>query len=191
MRSGMMNLINDLRGLTETGEGDYTVNGLSYWTADQLEVELDRTRTDILHVAIEAQPEYSSGGTVVYKRYPLPFGNLEETTGGTAIFYLQAVGGSVVASGWTADYRRGLVEFNADTGGSVYYLTARAYELNSAAARIWRQKAAHYVSAYDVRTDNHQLTRSQLRQGCMEMAQLYDRQSGPTMIELGRSDDVA
>ena len=86
------------------------------------------------------------------------------------------------------DYVNGVITFGTSTGGSVLYLTGRSYDMNQAAAEIWRHKASHYVAAYDVRTDNTSLSRSQLMAHCVKMADYYESLGGVSNTMIYRSD---
>jgi hypothetical protein len=67
-------------------------------------------------------------------------------------------------------------------------VTGRSYNVNLAAADVWRKKAAHYATAYDVSTDNHSLKRSQLIQHCQVMAREFEARGGPASVTMERGD---
>jgi len=107
------------------------------------------------------------------------------------VFYVQDGTGAVQGtSAYTPDYRRGVVQFAADTSGTTYYLTGRSYDLDAAAADVWRRKASHYASSFDFSTDNHSVTRSQVYAHCLEMASFFEAKSGDavTTINMYRGD---
>ena len=121
--------------------------------------------------------------------YQSQYRNFEQTDGGSAIFIVEeADGDNQSTANWSADYIRGLVTFTADTSGTAYFVSGRSYDLNAAAADIWRQKAAYYAQAYDVKTDNQALTRSQLMKHCVTMADYYESLGGPQTVYMYRSD---
>jgi hypothetical protein len=188
-RTGMANLILRLRGMTNAGTADYTVNSVNYWTDDHLQDRLDMFRLDLNRVPLTAETEYS-GGTAQYFDYYAPTGDFEEyTADDSTIFQVEDGDGDAQGTSlWTADYLRGVVRFAADQGGTAYYLRARSYNLNRAAAAVWRMKAAHYAERFDVSTDNHRLSRSQLIKQCLDMAALYDNQSGIATVTMVRTD---
>lgn len=173
-RSTMNDLIVELRSMTDTGFEDYTVNGVPYWTDTQLQKILDNNRTDLKWSEMEAIQE----GDGTYLDYSIGYGNLESTSGGTAIFYIQDLNGATVVSSYTVDYQRGVVTFTGDTGGTDYWVTARSYDLNGAAAAVWRKKMVHYHSAVNFSTDNHTISREQLYLHAREMAEHYEDTSG-------------
>lgn len=191
-RSGMTNLIAELRGMTEAGTAEYTVGSSTYWDDDQIQSILDIHRRDIIFEQLRIYPTQVSGGSLDYRDYRSTFGFYEATTGGTAIFYLQDATGAVVGTAnYTADYRRGQMVFNASQGGTVYYLTGRSYDLQAAASDIWRRKAAHYApTAFNFSTDNHSIDREQVYKHCLEMANFFAGQSATsiTTVPFYRSD---
>ena len=92
----------------------------------------------------------------------LRLGNLES---GTAVFTVQQYNGGT-APAYTADYNTGVITFTADTEGTAYMLTARSYDVNAAAAEVWRNKAANAAKYFDFSTDNHSVKKSQFRVAC-------------------------
>jgi hypothetical protein len=191
-RSGLANLITELRGFTEAGTAEYTVAGASFWTDDQMQDVLDLHRSDLIHAQLDSYPVIVSGGTLQYFEYRAPAGMFEATSGGTSIFYMQdSTGATAGTSLWTADYRRGVVTFASNTAGTVFYLTGRTYDLNAAAADIWKKKAGHYApTAFDFSTDNHNLQRSQIYEHCLDMASRFDGMSKSAIqtVQMYRSD---
>jgi len=179
-RSGMADLITELRGMTEAGTADYTIVGsagtTSYWDDDQLQNILDVHRNDIVFEQLSMFPYRVAGGSLSYTDYRSSYDYYEATTGGTAIFYVQdSTGSAIGTSNYTPDYRRGVVIFGSDQAGTVYYLTGRSYDLNAAAADVWRRKASHYApSSFDFSTDNHSISRSQVYNHCLEMAEFFE-----------------
>ena len=99
------------------------------------------------------------------------------------------VGTDIGTALWTADYIRGRITFGADTTGSVYYLTGRTYDLNAAAAEIWRSKASYFATrAFDFSTDNHRVSGGQIHEHCLKMAAHYDGMALSTTTVLMRGD---
>ena len=188
-RSGMSALIEQLRGMTETAAGDWMQGTANYWDDDHLQGVLDDHQLLIYNEPITPLREWGAGGTLLTKRYPTGYQNLEASSGGTAIFYLLDGSYNTVGTAlYSTDYRRGLVTFAANTAGSTYYLTGYSYDLNAAAADVWEIKANHYASAYDVSTDNHNLKRSQLYDHCRERVAHFRMQAGPRVVWAERSD---
>jgi hypothetical protein len=189
-RSGMYNLITEVRGMTEAGANDYQIAGTPYWNDAQIQDVLDIHRRDVISEMLQIYPTQTTGGSLLYQDYRSSYGYYEATTGGTAILYLQDSTGANV-SGYTADYRRGQFQFSATQNGTIYYLTGRSYDLKAAAADIWRRKAAHYaLTSFDFSTDNHSVSRSQVYTHCLEMANYFDGQSSDSIqtVQMFRSD---
>lgn len=163
-RSGMTDLIQRVRDLSAAGGDDYTIDLTTYWSDDQIQAALDRNRVDVVDEAVPPTASVASGGTTEYKLYQSRWRSLEETTGGTAVFYLRdGTGTRVGTASYSVDYDLGRVEFASSvTGGSTLYLNARAYDVYGAAADIWRQKAAHVASRMDFSADGASFKASQL-----------------------------
>jgi hypothetical protein len=173
-RTGMTDIITQLRSLTEAGTAEYSLGTLTYWSDDHLEDVLDTHRLDIDDYMLLQNPRYESG-TLVYKEYRSIFEWIESGT----VTYLQ--GGShtaVSTADYSVDYQRGVVTFTANQSGSTYYLYGRTYDLYGAAADIWRRKASHVAQAIDFSTDNHSVKRSHLAKTYLEMAGYYASRSG-------------
>lgn len=189
LRTGMSTLIATLRGMTDAGLEDYTLTGVNYWSDDEVQRVLDRHQTQVIRDQLTPVQEYDTGGTVYYKRYYSHFGNYEQTTGGTAIFWVQNAAGSVIGTaGYTPDYAAGLVTFGSNTGGSTYYVTGYSYDLDASAAELWRIKAAHAAKLFDVSTDAGRLARSQLMTHYFQMAERYSRNAPVRSALMERSD---
>lgn len=188
-RSGMIEIIRELRGLGNVGSNDYTIGGQPYWTDYQLQEILDIYREDHHRHPTEPVASYE-GGSVVYHDYYLGESYIEATTGGTAIFYLQDAAGSVIpSSDYTMDYRRGVATFAVDTGGESYWWFGRSYDIYRAAAEVWRRKASYYATQFDFQTDNHRLNKSTVYQQCLKMASYYEGLSATMgVVTIYRSD---
>lgn len=191
-RTSMADLITSLRGLTNAGTADYTISGTAaivYWTDNQLQAVLDRHVYTARHEALRPLPTTGAGGSVSYFDYQSNWRFFESTDGGTARFIVQnETGATVGTAAWTADYPRGLVTFGTTTAGLSRYVTGYSFDMNAAAADVWTQKAAHYVTAYDVSTDNHALKRSQIITNCLGMAKEYGAGAMAYSVSMDRSD---
>jgi len=187
-RTGMADLINRLRGLAQVSTNDYTISSITWWSDNQLQDIADIHRQDVYRVPLTPVQIYNAG-TVEYHDYFSPYANLEQTTGGTAIFYVEDAAGSAVGTAlYTPDYNRGAVTFGADTGGSTYYIYGRSYDLNAAAADVWRHKAGQYAVAVNFSTDNHRIDRGEIIKNCLAMASFYGGQTGATSVTILRND---
>lgn len=188
-RAGLVDLLTELRTLGNVGSNDYKVDGFPQFTDGRLQDILDMYRED--HFRVEMEPvESYSGGTVVYLDYYTGAGYLEKTTGGTSIFRLEDVSGSAIGTAsYTMDYLRGKLTFGSDTGGSTYFWNGRSYDMNRAAAEIWRRKASYYAGKFDFSTDNHNVKMSSVYKQCLQMADYFDSKAGKAeTVTLYRSD---
>jgi hypothetical protein len=122
------------------------------------------------------------------------FGNIEQTTGGTSIFYVQDGNYNTVGTAlYSSDYRRGKFTFATSTEGTTsFYATGRSYDLNASAAEIWRIKANHLTTAFDFSTDNTSVKKSQIYKHFSERAAHFESLSsaGVNHASIRRSDDV-
>lgn len=187
-RTGMTELINVLRGYTDTSDNDYQIGTATYWEDTQLQTVLDRHRTDVIYEQLTVDPKYV-GGSIQYFTYRSNHANYEQTTGGTAIFWLEhGTGDDVGTANYSVDYLNGIVTFIADTGGSVLYLTGRSYDINAAAADVWHQKMAHYAGKFSFSTDTQKFNRNELITNARLMAEYYGSQGKPFTVTMYRSD---
>ena len=147
---------------------------------------LDQNRVDFYRVPFQKVQQYE-GGTVVYKVYQSEYRFIESGEN----FELENAAGETVGTAlYTLDATLGKVTFASDTGGSTYYMTGRSYLMETAAAQIWRAKAANVSAYYDFSTDNHKMNRSQVVKQFLEMASYYDSQGGVQTVRMFRSDDA-
>ena len=188
-RTSMASLITNLRGLTSAGSAEYTVNAVSMWTDEQLQTVLDRHVTYVKDQQLRPEETLESGGSVAYYDYQSPYRFFETTDAGTSRFIIKdETYATVGTAAYSVDYPRGRINFGTSTAGLTRYLTGFSYDMNAAAADVWSQKASHYVTAYDVSTDNHSLKRSQIIQGCLTMAREYASGAQVFSVTIDRGD---
>jgi hypothetical protein len=65
----------------------------------------------------------------------------------------------------------------SDQLGTALYLTGYSYDLNGAAADLWRERAGQLAERVDARTGDNQLSRGQLMTHALQMADYYERQA--------------
>lgn len=179
-RVGMEYLIEYLRGLVQAGTADYYVAGVPFWQDDQLQDRLDRHRTDIYRDELMPIETYE-GGTLVYKTYRSRFRNLE---GGTVHFTMQDAAGNPVTGG-SVDFAMGIVTFADNQAGSARFINARSYNLNAAAADVWRAKAGHFSGGVvRWRTDGHEVVRGNMASEATAMAMHFESVGGAQTVEI-------
>ena len=191
-RTGMTAILEELRSMCEAGTSEYTIGTTLYWSDNTLQDILDSNRRDYTFQPLQSYPVIVSGGTLQYFEYRAPYSFFEATSGGTSIFYLQDSTGATLGTAlWSADYRRGVFTFASDAKGTAIYFTGRSYDMNSAAADVWRRKASHYApTSFDFSTDNHSVSRQQVYSHAIEMADFFENLGSGSIqtIPMFRSD---
>lgn len=179
-RSGMTDIITEWRALVGN-VGTATVSD------DRAQQILDNGRYDFWQESLAVQPLTIGGGSVVYKVYQSPHGNLEGTASGTVAYRLY----DSIGTAWTPDsldMRRGVFRFNADQVGSARYLDGRSFDLNGAAADGWRELSGLYASYYDFQQEGRRFTRSQWFDHCLQMVRFFDSLKTARQIDIARGD---
>lgn len=190
-RAGMTTLISDLRQKTNAGTADYTLAGTSYWTDTQLQTELDKQQQQWYHERLDSQPVLTNSAYAYYD-YCVPeymAGGLEENAADSGWCVRDSAGGSVNASNYSVNYQARRVTFTQNQAGSVYYLDARTYNVNAAAAAVWRMKASAVASNVSWASDNMRVDGAQEYEHCIKMAEQFDAQSGARTGRFVRTDE--
>ena len=179
-RAGMTPLIDELRRRCDAGTASDVIAGQTHWSDDDLQAILDGQRRDYARRPLLAIPAQQTGGSLSYQDYYWLVGTwVEGAESGTAVWRIEDSAGSIVGTAaYAVNSRAGHIRFTADTGGTVYYLTYRGYDLDRAAADVWEAKAAGVAARFDAATDNHDLKRGQLAQHYRDMAATYRRRAG-------------
>ncbi len=189
-RLGMQTLIDTVRGYADADPEEQTIDSgssiVTYWDDEEIQRVLDRHKTEYIHADMMAVPSYS-GGSVVYTQYKLGATNVES---GTAVFKVEDVSGTV--SGYSVDYARGIATFSTDQSGKSFYWSGYSYDLDAAAADIWRIKASRVAGLVDFSTDGHSIKRSQQARAYLDMANYYQNRSATESIVTAKivRDDV-
>lgn len=174
VRSGMADVIQYLRGLTNAGTADWTRGTVVHWDDTQLQLVLDRHRVEVLREHLDADLDYVGGGTIEYKTFRSRYEHLEATTGGTEILWIEdSIGDNRGTADWTPDYNTGVFVFGADQGGTALFLTGRSYDVNGAAAEVWNVKASKVAEQFDFATDNHRVQIAKIFDHYLSMHQHY------------------
>lgn len=193
-RAGMSVLIAALRALTNAGAADYTIGATTYWSDDQLQDMLDAQRTTASE-RLTAHPQIETG-ILMTRRYTFAARDVEQAASGADAWQIvDADGNEPDPLDYTVQYAAREILFSSDQGDVEYTLRRRAYGLKRAAAAVWEQKAAHAAARFDIKTDNHELTRSQLRTAALAMAaqlraeaEAEEMADGPRHVRFVRGD---
>jgi hypothetical protein len=178
LRAGMHNLIQRVRVLGAAGTADFSIGGITYWSDDEIQNRLDQHSRKVVREQMALEAEWRGNGSAVWFDYFWQLKDVEESGSGTVLWSVQDSAGSVIPRGdYEVNYQQRKVTFDADTGGTVRLLTYTAYDIYAAAADIWDEKASYVASAYDVKSDNHDLKRSQLRAAYQKQAETLRKRS--------------
>lgn len=183
-RDGGSALITDIRRKTNSGTADYSTAGVTYWTDDQIQDELDKRRHDVYREIIYPA-DVLDPANEQYDFY-LQHCPVEGTVSGTVWFVVTDSVGSVVTN-YTLEQFTGRITFDSDTDDN-YYVDYKWFDLERTAASIWRDKAAYYASEFDISSDNHSLKRSQKVSQAMAMADYWERSAKPMVVRMKRRD---
>ena len=185
-RAGMADIIKELRVLTDANQEDVTIDGVAYWTDDQLQTVLDEFRLDIIDVEL-ISASMMVNGVREWTRYYFPdgIGRFIETAATTGAFsVVNSIGEAAPA--YTVDYLNKLVTFTVSTGGLSYFIRGRTFDVKSAAAKVWMLKAGHRVNLIKWQAGNQKLEEDIEWSHCMEMYRLYSGFKGIKVIKLNR-----
>ena len=183
-------MIDTVRGFADADPEEQTVESgssiVTYWSDEEIQRVLDRHKREYIHALLDAQPTYESG-SIIYTQYKLGATNVES---GTADFKIEDTAGTV--TGYTVDYTRGIATFTSDQSGKSFYWSGFAYDLDAAAADIWRIKASRVAGLVDFSTDGHSIKRSQQARAYLDMANYYQNRSATESIVTAKivRDDV-
>lgn len=168
-RATMADLIQDLRELTDVGTAEFTIGTETYWSDDHLQAILDSNARVVRYQALRAIPTLMAGGVATYSEYWSGLGTWEDVP-----TVMDATYGTISAGSYTFDQDLGIVNFTVAGIAAVRLISGTIYNLNGAAADVWRRKSVRAAGAYDVSTDNHTLRRSQLVAQCNGMVRTFE-----------------
>lgn len=190
-RTGMTDLIGQIRVFCNLGTNDYTLGTSTFWSDDNVQTVLDRHKVTVIEDELLEVPNTISGGSIEYKIFHSRFGNFEQTTGGTAIFTIEDSAGTIIGtSNYTVDYANGIVTFGSNQAGSSRYLTGYSYDIYNTAADVWRMKAGAYGESVNFKTDNMSVNRGDLIKNALSMASQYSMMGNSKVIDMIRDDSL-
>lgn len=172
--------IKRLRLLTNAGTADFSPNGVSYWTDDQLQAELDRTQLYITQVELLPVPIMVTG-SFQYKDYLIPdiIGlDLERVASDSPWSVKDSAGATIGTALYTVNYDSRRLTFTTDQQNQPRYLDVCSYNLNLASAQVWEEKASLVARRIDWKTDGHDIKASQEIDHCLKMAKRFRIKAG-------------
>ena len=168
-REGMTDLLSRLRRMVNDV-------GSAVWSDDEdLQDVLDAHRERLYREPLTFERTLTGSGTAEYTIYRSRYTNLEA---GTLNFRLEDASGTQRGTAdYTADYAAGVLTMATDQLGTALYLTGYSYDLNGAAADLWRERAGQLAEHVDVQSGDNRLSRSQMMAHALEMADHYAQRS--------------
>lgn len=190
VRTGMETLIDQVRAYASAGYDEWELTTetrvRTFWSDQEVQDVLDRHKMQHVHSQLEPVLSYE-GGVGVYKIFGLGDTDIESGTN----FAITDIDGTAISTGFTADYARGLITFTTDQVGKSYFWDGYSYDVNAAAAEIWRAKASHAAEMVDWSSDNHSVKNSQLVAAYTRMADTFATRSkseGMRTVTITRGD---
>lgn len=180
VRTGMISLILELRRMTDASSNEVTIDGVQYWTDQQLQDLLDSYRVDVLDLELIPAKQRENGADVYY-RYYLPDSVGAWVENDPSVFQVVDEDGNL-AAGYTFNTIDRYVLFTSNTSGATRLLRCRYYDLRKTAARVWYEKAGHRVQLIDWKAGGQNLNEDQEYQHCMEMFNGYSGNGGVKSI---------
>ena len=179
-RTGMSNLITRLRVMTNAGTADFSLAGVSYFDDDQLQDLLDANVTLVEDYPLEWLPDTIGGGSIEWHRCKSGnYRDFEEVGSGTIQWAIRDATGAIQGTAnYTPNYVTGELRFTADQGGTIYYLSARSYDLYAAAADVWLRRQAYYSDYVHIGSDDQNFHWEQAFDHAVEMERSMRARAG-------------
>lgn len=181
-RTGLADIIAYVRLHADLEEDSITVNGVSYWTDDQIQLILDMFRKDVRGVLLMPLNERLAGVST-YLRYYIPDEISNWLENSPEQLQVLDVLGNAPSISYTIDLDSRVVIFASNTLGKAYYLYAREYDVRPAIAEFWLTKIGLLTQLVDWKAGGQSINESQEYQHCMEQ---YKEWSGYKGIKSSR-----
>ena len=187
-RAGMTDIITKLRTQASAFSTGDLINGVQYWTDDQLEDVLDVFSQDLNDVQLVALSQVVNGVTT-YKVYYLPETTPRDIEGSaTAGAFTVVDSTGITVTGYTFDLARRRFDFTDNQNGNVRMLRARAFDVNAATAEVWLRKAGLRADLIDWKAGTYNLKEDQEYQHCLQMYAKWAGKATFKRIQLNRVD---
>lgn len=185
-RPGMSDILLYVRSKTDTRENETTVNGVAYWTDDQLQNYLDMHRKDARNLALIKYSEYE-GGINVYKRYYFPdeVGQWIEGPDTPDVFEIVDSLGNPAPT-YTLDLAGRVIIFDETTLGRDYFIRARFFDMRPVLADIWLAKAGHRVELVNWRAGGQNIEEDDEYKHCMQQYEIYSNLLNLSSVRMSR-----
>jgi hypothetical protein len=168
VRPSMVELVSRLRSSTGAATDD-EFHGVTYWSDEQLQTELDLVKTPLWAGKLVAVPRKIDGSTIYSNQvFQIPRGYWLEDD-----FTIRDENGNEITTptySVTHNELMGFVTFTSDPGSGQLYIDAYLYDWNAAAASVWGQKADHRFDYINIKAGDHKFDARQEYEHCVDRA---------------------
>lgn len=148
------------------------------FTDQQIQDALDTTRVEQRLARTRPRPTVGSGGAIAYLDFFTHDTEWEGVAGTAGSVPLLQDASYATVTPDSSDLINGIFHFNTQPGnGALLLITGATYDTHRAGATIARQWAARVVLDFDFQTDQQSFSRSQKREGLLELARMLDSQA--------------
>jgi hypothetical protein len=171
IRESMTGLVSRLRSITGAALDD-EFHGVTYWSDEQLEAELDKVRYPAYALKL-TKIERKIDGSCDYSNQTF---NLLRGYWVEDLYTIRDTSGNEVSSPLytvAINEQRGQVTFESNPGSGCLTIDLYVYDWNAAAAAVWEQKAAHRFDYLDVKAGDHKINHSDEYKNCVNRARWH------------------
>lgn len=186
VRSGMEHLILKVREHTDTEENAVTVNGVVYWTDQQIQDRLDECVHELYDYRLT--PDRRRYGAVWETRRFLigddvpPYFELPTEIDNRFEVIVNGVSLAWDAHTFTSELR--LLTFPSGQPSTAMYVRGYAYNINKVCAGIWQTKAGHRSKLVRWKAGAQTVHEDQEYKHCIEQMEIFKRKSSIQVVAL-------
>lgn len=179
-----MGLVEQLRRMTGVGAEQYEIDGVTFWSDEALEQELERhVSARLIQSAIDLFPTRTPSGGLTFATGRTP---VSGTLDVESVVVVAFSGGNI--PGDATVHGDGRIEFTEDQVSSIPVISGLCYDLNAAAAEVMGGWASAVSDGFDVTIDGQSIKRSQRADGLLKQAEAFRTKAVAGSVQVGRSD---
>jgi hypothetical protein len=179
-----MQLVEDLRRMTAVAEAQYEIDGITFWSDEDLEKLIERhVCARLIQAEIQLIPSRTSEAALVFVDGRAPIAGTLDTESAAVVSW---TGRPIPGTATIHD--DGRVEFTDNQVTAVPVISGLCYDLNSAAAAVLTDWASALKLGYDIKSGDASLPRSQRHAMLLEQAEAFRARAVVGTGQMGRSD---